>query len=561
MALNLKLMNSMVKIFENKDPHSPPECNIIAALKGQSVFFQVAFKACENQTVTVKTDSPLGEAVTLKTVESIYLKLTNHEKELIRLNLEGGYEVVHNKDGRYPDYLREIKDGKVKVKKNKYRALWCEVCVSKGVPADTYPITISVTEANGEVSSVTQNVTVYDATLPEQTFLHTNWFHADCLADYYKTEAFSEKHWRICRNFVKKAIERGINVIYTCQFTPALDTAVGGERTTAQLVDVYCNDGKWSFCFDKLKRWIDMCLELGAKRIEFSHLFTQWGAEAAPKIMATVDGEYKRVFGWDTKVCDGAYPAFLSEYLPALTSKLREWGVADICIFHISDEPNGERLKTYLAAKEVVTPHLKGLYVSDAMSHIELYEAGACEHPVPRLTSALDYFGKVKDLWVYYCCYPQYETTGRFMFQTLSKVRSLGVQCFKYQLSGFLHWAYNFYNSRWSLDHIDPYGKRVHSVQEGLDCTPFPAGDSFVVYPGKGGVPEESPRLIAMYEAMCDQRALAYLSELTSYEYTNGIIEELYGKEVTFTDFPQTEYFYIHLRNKVNAEIAKALGK
>ncbi len=550
----------MVKVFENEHPHSAPECNIITALRNESVFFQIAFKAWEAQTVTVKAESPLGDAVSLKTVEYINLELTHLEDVVIGLNINGGYQ-AYEKSGRYPEYLREIKDGKVKVKKNKYRTLWCEVCVGENTPAGTYPITVSVTEANGEVASVTQNVTVYDATLPEQTCLHTNWFHADCLADYYKTEACSEKHWRICRNFVKKAIERGINVIYTCQFTPALDTAVGGERTTAQLVDVYCDNGKWSFGFDKLKRWIDMCLELGAKRIELSHLFTQWGAEAAPKIMATVDGEYKRVFGWDTKVCDGAYPAFLSEYLPALTAKLREWGVADICIFHISDEPNGERLKTYLAAKDVVAPYLKGFYVSDAMSHIELYEAGACEHPVPLLTSAHDYFGKVKDLWVYYCCYPQYETTGRFMFQTLSKVRSLGVQCFKYQVAGFLHWAYNFYNSRWSLDHINPYGKRVHSEQEGLDCTPFPAGDSFVVYPGKNGVPEESPRLIAMYEAMCDQRALAYLAQLTSYEYANGIVEELYGKEVTFTDFPQTEYFYVLLRNKVNAEIAKARGK
>ena len=60
----------------------------------------------------------------------------------------------------------------------------------------------------------------------------------------------------------------------TLVFTPPLDTYVGGERPTVQLVDVIVENGKYSFNFDKLKRWVDLCSKSGIKYFEISHLFT-----------------------------------------------------------------------------------------------------------------------------------------------------------------------------------------------------------------------------------------------------------------------------------------------
>ena len=77
------------------------------------------------------------------------------------------------------------------------------------------------------------------ARLPAQTLLHTEWFHADCLASYYGVAPLSEEHWRILENFIRAAgEEHGINMLLTPVFTPPLDTAVNGERLTVQLVDV-----------------------------------------------------------------------------------------------------------------------------------------------------------------------------------------------------------------------------------------------------------------------------------------------------------------------------------
>ena len=126
----------------------------------------------------------------------------------------------------------------------------------------------------------------------------------DCLANYYHCEPWSERHWEIVENFARTARENGINLLLTPLFTPALDTAVGGERTTTQLLDITVTRAngasEYSFGFEKLDRWIDMCNRVGIEFFEISHLFTQWGAGHAPKVMATVDGEYKRIFGWDT---------------------------------------------------------------------------------------------------------------------------------------------------------------------------------------------------------------------------------------------------------------------
>lgn len=68
----------------------------------------------------------------------------------------------------------------------------------------------------------------------------------------------------------------GINVLLTPVFTPPLDTAVGGERPTVQLVDITLENGNYTFGFDRLKRFCRMAKRCGIKELEIAHLFTQW---------------------------------------------------------------------------------------------------------------------------------------------------------------------------------------------------------------------------------------------------------------------------------------------
>ena len=76
-----------------------------------------------------------------------------------------------------------------------------------------------------------------------------------------------------------------MNMLYVPLFTPPLDTEVGGERTTVQLVGATRQNGKYSFDFSELKRFMDFAAAHKIKYYEMSHLTTQWGAKACPKIM------------------------------------------------------------------------------------------------------------------------------------------------------------------------------------------------------------------------------------------------------------------------------------
>lgn len=81
---------------------------------------------------------------------------------------------------------------------------------------------------------------------------------------------------------------------------PPLDTAVGGERPTVQLVDVTVRGREVRFGFDKLDRYMEMAEASGIQYFEISHLFTQWGATGGRPKFGRRDGEVKQIFGWDT---------------------------------------------------------------------------------------------------------------------------------------------------------------------------------------------------------------------------------------------------------------------
>ena len=523
-------------------------CLNLTALKGDTVSFQVVYFSDETLVGKVTVDSPFGKHLQARSVE--YVRANNPYITIEGMREDGNYQT--DKPFDCPDVLRNMRAGRLKITKGKYRTVRIDIDVPERFKAGECEVKVTLSGADGAVLKVnTQKIKVYDAVLPKATLKHTEWFHTDCIADYYGYEVFSEKHWAAIESFMKTATKRGINMILTPIFTPPLDTQVGGERTTVQLIDVVKTGDAWSFGFEKLDRWVALALKCGYKYFEISHLFTQWGANAAPKVMATVDGEYKRVFGWDTLVVDGEYPKFLAACLPEFCNHLKELGIADVCYFHVSDEPSIEHLESYERCKKHIAPYIEGFKTMDALSKVDFYKTGLCELPVPSIGHIEDFYAlDLPELWSYYCCGPISKTTNRFMSYTYTRIRAIGVQWFKYRVKGFLHWGYNFYNNQYSIKHIDPYKIKPGDEQ-------FPSGDSFIVYPGAGGKCEESARLMALYAAQTDLRALNALAEKTSYEHVMELIEGELAEPVTFTEYPKNEYYYVNLRNKVNRELAE----
>lgn len=542
MNTSFRRLSALAKLFLDETPKESPECTKLTALRGETVSFQIAYSSEESIShfAKVKVVSPCAGQVRVRQVVHVPCDYPVH--------LEADDNYLRTAPGLFPDLLTDLTEGRVLFVAGQWRTLWVDVEVGADTPAGTLPITLSFSDfqTGTSIGEVTQEMTVYDVTLPPQTLLHTEWFHADCLAQFYGVEVFSEEHWRMLENFIQTAAKRGCNMLLTPQFTPPLDTAKGGERTTVQLVGVTCEQGTYRFDFSKLKRWVELGQRAGITHFEMSHLFTQWGAIAAPKIMATVDGIERRIFGWDTPAVGGEYTVFLQAYLPQLTKQLRAWGIAETTWFHISDEPTLEQLDSYRAAKESVEPLLAGFVFMDALSDFDFYQSGAVPKPVCA-NNHIEPFLKadVPGLWAYYCTAQHLEVCNRFYAMPSARSRIFGLQLFKYDIEGMLHWGYNFYNAHESVFPIDPYRETAVSAH-------YPGGDGYLVYPKADGTAEESIRLMVLSHMMYDVRALQLLSSHIGKKAVLELVERELAEPLTFSCYPKSECFLIALRNRIN---------
>ena len=260
----------------------------------------------------------------------------------------------------------------------------------------------------------------------------------------------------------------------------------------------------------------------------------------------------RRVFGWDTPATGEAYRGFLAAYLPALTAHLRALGIAERCIFHISDEPSPENLSDYLAAKAQAEPYLQGFYVTDAASSLAFYQQGVCRHPIPAVNHFEPFHqANVPGLWTYYCCGQWQDVSNCFIAMPGERTRVLGVLLYVYDLKGFLQWGYNYYFDRNSRHAVNPYQTTDgHSM--------WPAGDPFIVYPSPEGEALESLRMMQMQKALDDLRALELLESLTSREHVLALIGEGLPALPTMTDYPRSEGYLLRLRERVARECAEA---
>lgn len=540
----MKLLSSLEKVFEDEEPIYRPECLMLSGLWGETISYQVAFKGSffMRERLDLKVSSPIKDHVTVRCVGQVPARKVAHAI------VDDNY--LRTTAGMYPDVLKEIKDGKVILPSRKWNSLWVDVDLTEEIAPGTYEIKIAFEKGGEEVVSSVMKVTVIGMQLPKLDIMHTEWFHADCLADYYHVDVFSEEHWQIIENYFHEYVKRGCNMMLTPIFTYSLDVAVGVYRPTTQLIDIEVVDGQYLIGFDKMKRWVDLCKKCGIEYFEMAHLFSQWGAKYAPKVVAMKDGKEEIIFGWHTEAV-GEYTRFLEVFLPQLTAKLKEWGIADKTYFHISDEPREAHLESFKAAKESLGNMLDGFHTFDALSSYEFYKHGLISKPVPG-NNEIDEFLEhgLTDMWTYYCTGQFYEVSNRFMAMPSLRNRIYGLQLYKYKIIGILHWGYNFYNSQYSYEKINPY-----EVTDALEA--FPAGDPFLVYPGEDKKPVESIRMMVHYEALTDLRALKLLESLAGRETVMEMMEGELIEPLTFKRFPKSDLYLLSLRNRVNREIAK----
>ena len=546
----MRWVSALEKVFPRPEL-AAPEFSAMSALRGEIFSVQLAYRPeFLLEPLEIEVISPLRESVEVRQVRSVPAEYFGAARD------EYTPEAL---PGLYPDLLSRYDD--FRSAPGIWHSLWLTVRIPDDAPAGKIPLALRFvhckpewgTERDFTVETPVFTLEVLPVELPQSKLKVTEWLHCDCLCERYHVAPWSEEFFAVLERYLRNMRRHGVNMVYTPLVTPPLDTRVGLERPTFQSVAVELDGaGAWHFDFTRLGRFLALAEQCGMEYFEFSHLFSQWGAKFAPKIMVkrAEQQEEEKYFGWHTASDSAEYLGFLEALLSALGKFLHEKGFFGRSYFHISDEPGKDSLARYRSAAELFRRALPGGKFLDALSHAEFFREGAVQIPV----ASINHFEEFTDLdlperWTYYCVSQWDKVTNQFMHFPSARNRVFGVLAYVCRLEGFLHWGYNFWSGQLSTFPVDPY--RDPCAGRG-----FPPGDAFKVYPGPDGRPEDSIRHEVFFDALQDLAALRRLEEKTSRASVLDLIERTFGKLPTMTDYPREAAALLDLRRAVNASLA-----
>lgn len=560
MGLTVKQVSSLEKIIY--DTSNVAELsNKKTVMKGESFSYQIAMQSSNNAEINVEIISEIKDSVKLYVVKNAVMDLPVYTSNDEFFPAPDD-DFITKTPGIMPDILMPFElEGNLIRLYNTTGALWVIVKIPRDIPAGEYPVTLKISytkecEKRIKATFESEQTMIFDVIneeMPQQKTLFSQWFHVDCIADVHNVAIYSEEHWDLIDKYMKMASDIGINVILTPVITPPLDTGVGITRPCTQLVKIEKKDGKFIFDFTLLKRWIDLANKNKMKYFEVCHLFSQWGVEYAPNIKVTENGVEDYMFGWHTKAKTPEYGEFLKQFIPALIDFFKKEGIKERCYFHISDEPHKEHVEAYSYAYNIIKPLIDGCETIDALSDFEFYKQGLVNNPVTvsdRITPFLE--NKIENQWVYYCCGQYMGVGNRLMAMPSYRNRILGLQMYKYDIKGFLHWGYNFYKNEFARKNVNPY------ISTSGDCA-FPSGDAFSVYPvNKGVIP--SLRAIIFKEALNDIEICRTLEKYIGREKVLEMIDRAAGMSITFDSYPRNNEFIPALIEEMQKEIKKHIS-
>lgn len=521
------------------------------ALAGERVSYQLHVRSDISLILTTSVESKLSDHIRL-----YYVRDAVMDVPLGRDVPQEDY--ITQEPGLMPDILVPMEQtGNQMMSDAMGHTVWVKVDVPKDAKPGVYHIKVKFDAINVHGADIctcyqTMILEVLPAVMPEQSLIYTRWFYADCIAVAHNVEIFSEKHWELIDKYIAAAADVGINMILVPIHTPPLDTAIGTTRPCVQLVDITKEGDRYSFSFEKFKRYIDICKKHGIRYFEMAHLFSQWGAKCAPNIMVTENGKTDYLFGWHVASDSPEYKNFLGQYIAAVYGELEAEGISQNTYFHISDEPTISSMKKYQMAAEIIRPLIHNSKTFDAISNYAFYENGLVECPVTLISHIHDFLEHdISNQWVYYCCGPVSVYPNSFMAMPSYRIRILGFLCYKYNIKGFLQWGFNYYNSCCSRYPINPY------VTTSGD-TEYPSGDPFIVYPGHDCV-YPSIRGEVTYEAIQDMDICFALEEIIGREAVVQMIDEAAGEELRFDQYPKNKEYIENLRERMIGRIKKSL--
>ena len=165
--MDIRVVSSLAKVFPN-EICGDYEINSLNCLKNEKISFQIVVKSEKATKLSFSSDCADLAFYKVRSVYAGHIAGDEHDDYFLR-NAMKGY---------YPDVLIPA-EGEIDVPENDYTSLWCEYT---GACEESISVTLKTED---EEKTITLGVKVAETQLDEQTLTCTNWFHSDCLADFY----------------------------------------------------------------------------------------------------------------------------------------------------------------------------------------------------------------------------------------------------------------------------------------------------------------------------------------------------------------------------------------
>ncbi len=407
-------------------------------------------------------------------------------------------ELVGTAPGLFPDPLEDFP---FDLKAEHTTPIWLTIHVPADAVPGTYKGTIVVRSGKHVVARNPFYLQVVSATVPQQTSLKfTNWFELGdkTSRQFYGVAAFSPEWWTLVSNVARVLADYRQNVIITPLLT---------------LIQPRVEGGTLIYDFTNFDRWVETFQQAGAiGYIEGSHLVDRAGSYDAPLMVPTVQIVEGKPQGMSLPPDDPRVAIFLSQFLAALNTHLKDRGWDKIYFQHVLDEAHGNEPPYYGKIAALVHRQMPGIPTLDAVDAAQMPEQlqTNCDVWVPQLGRFDDQMPLLNQrlasghpVWYYTCLFPQKRYINRLMDFPLLKTRLLPWLDFRYGFTGFLHWGGNY----WTPDPM----KDVQPVIEN-NTQLLPPGDAFIVYPDREGLTfRSSIRFEAMRSGIEDYEMLMAL--------------------------------------------------
>ncbi len=496
-GLTVWAVDPLVKVFRDAVPQAGTEATAEVA-RGEHVSLQVVVLCPLNM------QQLRAEVTPLRLAGNTDAQLTPRAPRfvgyvpIIEGTPEPSADRVRVPPGLFPDPLLETES--IDVAAGQAQPIWVTVPVPIDAPSGRYEGRLKITATAGgqTVTAVFPlSVQVYNVVFKRARLWNTNWFFFECMTRYLgiRPEAYSEEWWALLRRYARNMADHRQNMIL-----------ISPLEQSRFYIDP---QGKLAVDFSRFDRIVDIFIEEGViGLIEGGFLAVRKGPWTGPFVMMTYKIENGEVVSGKAAPGSPEADQFCSWFLPKLVAHLRDKGWLDIYLQHIADEPLDHNAESFREAVAYVKKYAPELRTGDATQAKDTTGLDVWIPMLDWLHKHYAFYRKQQqagnELWYYTCGVLHGDYSNRFLEQPLLTPRLAYWICFRYELTGFLHWGYNYW-----MDTHHPYRDMTWSLGSGIFV---PAGDAWIVYPGKDG-PIDSIRWEAVRDGIVDHELLAQLAE------------------------------------------------